>query len=302
MELVFKISESPVRSSVYQKVKGEVIRIGRAFDNDLILNDPAISPQHAEIIMDEDGNMWFADLDSLNGTIKDRSHKVEGRIELNSGSEFTLGKTTLHVYSPDHSVESAIRIQPASSLTNLLANPLILTVSVVLVALLYGMEQWLNMFQEFKWQEIINIELIIFGSALSIGIFWAIVGRIFKHEANFKSQMKILLFNTLNYQLAMMLMLSLEFVLIAALLWFNLQLATNQTLEQRIRTSVVISAALVALSIYSEFINTSEFSDSPEYVKLLQSPALRFIDGVDEEHYVSELSVVFDKLESESNQ
>jgi protein-S-isoprenylcysteine O-methyltransferase Ste14 len=175
------------------------------------------------------------------------------------------------------------------------------------------------MFQEFKWQEIINIELIIFGSALSIGIFWAIVGRIFKHEANFKSQMKIvfvfiiiqflinkfidvLLFNTLNYQLAMMLMLSLEFVLIAALLWFNLQLATNQTLEQRIRTSVVISAALVALSIYSEFINTSEFSDSPEYVKLLQSPALRFIDGVDEEHYVSELSVVFDKLESESNQ
>lgn len=318
MELVFRISDSPVRPSTYQKVACNTeLSIGRAFDNDLILNDPTISPHHAKISIDEEGSLWFSDLDSLNGSFKDRT-KVTGQVELKSGSELTLGKTTLNVFSPDHPVESAVQIQPASALTNWLANPLILATSVVLVALFYGIEQWLNMFQEFKWQEIINIELIIFGSALSIGIFWSIVGRIFKHEANFKSQMKIILifmiiqflvtklidvmlFNSLNYAFAMTLMLGMEFILVAGLLWFNLQLATNQTFEQRLRTSVVVSAALIVLSIYSEVINQSEFSDSPEYVKLLHPPALRLTDGVKEDQFVTDISVVFDKLENDNN-
>ncbi|NNE37015.1 MAG: FHA domain-containing protein [Gammaproteobacteria bacterium] len=318
MELVFKISESPVRPSTFQKVESHNrFRIGRAFDNDLILNDPTISPHHAEITIDEEGRLWLSDLDSLNGSYQGRK-QVTDQVELQSGIELTLGKTMLQLFSPDHPVESAVRIQPASTLTNWLANPLLLAGSVVMVALLYGTEQWLNMFQEFKWQDIINIELIIFGSALSIGIFWSIVGRIFKHEANFKSQMKIILafiiiqfvvtkiidimlFNSLNYTFAMVLMLGIEFVLVAGLLWFNLQLATNQTLEQRLRTSVVISAALIALSIYSEVINQSEFSDSPQYVKLLHPPALRFTDGVEEEQFVADISVVFDKLENDNN-
>ncbi len=318
MELVFRISESPIRPSTYQKLEGHSrFRIGRAFDNDLILNDPTISPHHAEITVDEQGQLWLTDLDSLNGSYKDRS-KVTGKVALQSGSELTLGKTTIHLFTPDHPVESAIQIQPASIITNWLANPMILAGSVILVALLYGIEQWLNMFQEFKWQDIINIELIIFGSALSIGIFWSIVGRIFKHEANFNSQMKVILvfiiiqflfmkiidvmlFNSLNSTFAMVMMLSFEFVLVAGLLWFNLQLATNQTFEQRLRTSVVVSAALIALSIYSEVINQSEFSDSPEYVKLLHPPALRLTDGVDEEQFVSDISIVFENLQNDSN-
>lgn len=316
MELVFQISDSPVRSPVFQKVDGTVIRIGRAFDNDLILNDATISPHHAEISYDEDGKLWLSDLDSLNGSWVDRTQSIKQKIELNSGSELTLGKTTLHVFTPEHPVETAVRIAPVSFVKQLIENPLILVSSIMLVAILYGFEQWLNMFQEFKWQEIINIELIIFGSALSMGIFWAIVGRIFKHESNFKSQMKIILvfiiaqffvtkfvdiilFNSLNYTFAMILMLAMEFVLIASLLWLNLYLATNQTQEQRIRTAVVVSAALVVLSIYSDMINESEFSDSPEYVKLLHPPALRFTNGVEEQQFVSELSVVFDKLENE---
>ncbi len=316
MELVFQISDSPVGAPVFQKVEGVLIRIGRAFDNDLILNDATISPHHAEISVDEDGKIWLLDLDSLNGSWVDRTQSNKQKIELHSGSKLSLGKTILHVYTPEHPVESAVKITPVSFVTNWIENPLLMVSSIVLVAILYGVEQWLNMFQEFKWQEIINVELIIFGSALSMGIFWAIVGRIFKHESNFKNQMKIIfvfivaqffitkfvdiiLFNSLNYTFAMVLMMAVEFVLIALLLWLNLLLSTNQTQEQRLRTAVVVSAALVVLSIYSDMINESEFSDSPEYVKLLHPPALRISDGVEEQQFVTEISVVFDKLEIE---
>lgn len=316
MELVFQISDSPVRPPVFQKVDGGLIRIGRAFDNDLILNDATISPHHAEISIDEDGKIWLLDMDSLNGSWVDRTQSNKQKIELHSGSELTLGKTILHVFTPEHPVESAVKITPVSFVTSWIENPFLLVSSIILIAFLYGVEQWLNMFQEFKWQEIINVELIIFGSALSMGIFWAIVGRIFKHESNFKNQMKIIfvfivaqffitkfvdiiLFNSLNYTFAMVLMMAVEFVLIALLLWLNLLLSTNQTQEQRLRTAVVVSAALVVLSIYSDMINESEFSDSPEYVKLLHPPALRITDGVDEQQFVTEISVVFDKLDIE---
>jgi FHA domain-containing protein len=45
------------------------IRIGRAYDNDLVLDDPYIAPNHAIIEMAESGSIQIRDLDSENGVV-----------------------------------------------------------------------------------------------------------------------------------------------------------------------------------------------------------------------------------------
>jgi hypothetical protein len=316
MELIFKIYEQPGRSPVIRKLEGNRITIGRAYDNDLILTDPAISPHHAVIEMDENGEMVLHDLNSLNGIHFEHIGKINGKLGLKSGTEYLIGKTRVRVYTPDYPVPDAMTIGESRRLASLLVNPLVLVTAILVVSFIYALEQWLNMFAEFKWQEIVNIELVIFGSTLLMAIFWAIIGRIFRHETNFRKQATVvlifiaaqfvlskffefLLFNTLDYGISLAVMLFIEFLLIATLLWFNLLLATNQSPLQRARTAIAVSIVIIALSMYSEMSFDSEFSNTPQYVKLLNPPPFRISGSVTEDEFLSSATVVFDRLESE---
>jgi len=65
-------------------------RIGRAADNDVVVSDPHVSQQHAEVTF-EGGKWWIRDLDSTNGTVVqgERIDKVvvEGALRVRLGHE-----------------------------------------------------------------------------------------------------------------------------------------------------------------------------------------------------------------------
>ena len=42
-------------------------RVGRAFDNDVVVDDPHVAPHHLRIHRGEDGELVAEDLNSLNG-------------------------------------------------------------------------------------------------------------------------------------------------------------------------------------------------------------------------------------------
>ncbi len=316
MELIISITDHPGRAPQHYRFNSNRISIGRAFDNDLILNDPAVSPHHAVIELNEEGQPVLKDLDSLNGIYQEHNKRVDGAILLNSGIELTIGKTHLQFFSPEHEVEETVLLEKNSLLLGHLENPAVFMTALFSVALLYAMEQWLNMIGEFKWQDIVNVELFIFGGVLLVGIFWSVVGRIIRHEANFRKQVSVILvfvifqfiftkffefmqFNTLNYFLSLSVILVFEFVLMTVLLWFNLSLATNQTSDQRRKTAFIISLVIISLTVYSEMSFNDEFSDRPDYVKKLEPPALRMSGTVSENEYVSDVLVVFEELDQE---
>ena len=45
-----------------------IIRIGKANDNDFVVNDVHVSRYHARLIRDENGRLFIEDTDSANGT------------------------------------------------------------------------------------------------------------------------------------------------------------------------------------------------------------------------------------------
>ncbi|MBB3167984.1 FHA domain-containing protein [Simiduia aestuariiviva] len=65
------------------------LRLGRAADNDIVLEDGTVSGHHAEIHLGEQGQFLFKDLGSTNGVSLDGKKLAQG--QLDEGQWLTVG-------------------------------------------------------------------------------------------------------------------------------------------------------------------------------------------------------------------
>ena len=68
-----------------------IIRIGKASDNDFVVNDPHVSRYHAKLIREEGGCWLLEDLGSTNGTFVN-GVKMTNRRMLLDGDIITAGR------------------------------------------------------------------------------------------------------------------------------------------------------------------------------------------------------------------
>lgn len=78
------------------------IRLGRGYDNDVILDDRHTSPHHAEIDIATGGELVVRDLASRNGVIVDGQRRAE--MAIYGHTVFRLGHTSLRVRAADFAV------------------------------------------------------------------------------------------------------------------------------------------------------------------------------------------------------
>jgi pSer/pThr/pTyr-binding forkhead associated (FHA) protein len=83
----------------------EALVIGRAPGNGLVLDDPAVSATHCELVATEGGPV-LRDLDSTNGVML-AGHRVS-ELVLHDGSTFTVGSSRLRFSSHGERVELAV--------------------------------------------------------------------------------------------------------------------------------------------------------------------------------------------------
>lgn len=67
-----------------------LLKIGRALNNDVVLNIPFISDYHLEIFQDPEGNVFMTDLNSENGTFVN-GKRLNGFLMLQAKDEVFLG-------------------------------------------------------------------------------------------------------------------------------------------------------------------------------------------------------------------
>ena len=85
-----------------QRLDSLPIRLGRSYDNDVILDDRHTSPHHAVIEFAPEGGLVVRDLASRNGVIIGGQRRTE--IAINGNSVFRLGHSTLRVRATDFAV------------------------------------------------------------------------------------------------------------------------------------------------------------------------------------------------------
>ena len=72
----------------------EVISIGRAPHNDIMIDDPGVSRTHCQIIKDDNGNFSLIDFNSSNGTIVN-GVKRHGKMSITVADSVRIGNTIL---------------------------------------------------------------------------------------------------------------------------------------------------------------------------------------------------------------
>ena len=168
------------------------ITIGRAWDNDVIINDEYIDAKHIELFLDENGSPCIRDLESKNGSLvvknkKKKKQKLRGQTEFSLGSTVWFGDSSATLFDPATAVEPALSPNLATRLTNLFSfkGGAVLVGALAVLGLLFELyfQGKAEVTSELIATSVIGVVGVIFGWSLLAGF----VGRLLCHRAAIKA-------------------------------------------------------------------------------------------------------------------
>jgi Inner membrane component of T3SS, cytoplasmic domain len=185
IEVTSKASALPMR----QRITGDTFSVGRGYQNDLIIDDPAVSSAHVRFSRDETGAWWIDDLASDNGTVDMSSDTRVSRLQLTENAALRIGHTLLTVRSGAFVVPAAIRMTGGVQTAAATAAPSRVVYYAFAAMLLVGatsaLSIWLKQTGESK------VAIYVFGvimlpmMALGWALAWALVTRIVAARGQF---------------------------------------------------------------------------------------------------------------------
>jgi len=176
------------RGEVVQRVKLVQLpaTVGRAWSNDVILQDPHVDALHARIVADASGALAIEDAGSLNGMFEGGAAKRVSRLPLAGFATVRLGRTMLRIVTADHPVPAAVPdILPTGRLARLfVSRPGMFAVAALGVALT-ALSVWLADYQDKSAGALAGNVVGVVSFVVLWGGLWAFVGRLLIHRTNF---------------------------------------------------------------------------------------------------------------------
>jgi signal transduction histidine kinase len=94
--------------------------IGRAYDNDVVLDDPYVAPHHVRLAREADGALYAEDLGTVNGISTGPRARRQSRVPLDGREVLHVGRTLLRVRddghgfaeAPSHRINGRLRGRP----------------------------------------------------------------------------------------------------------------------------------------------------------------------------------------------
>jgi hypothetical protein len=208
----------------YFAVEGSSVTIGRSYQNDVVLGDVHISPEHLRLdANDGAGGGWqLTDLGSLNGVEVIKNPPIPSSptpsspspsspspssappslaptILLSEGAELKIGRTRLRILSDCHPVGPAKELhhleQDVGKLNRLsIWLPLFLISLILDVGLLYA-----SSYVEWQWKNVFSTILVTQTGLLMLALFWGGLGRFLRNDSHFISHYCLILMAGLAY-------------------------------------------------------------------------------------------------------
>ena len=168
-----------------ERIERDEARIGRAFDNDVVIDDPHVAAHHLRVYRGEDGELVAEDLDTVNGLYAEHGAQRVPRLSLAHEPVIRIGRTTLRVHDGAHTVAPEKPLTPPC---------LHARWAVGLAAALFAMilvVNWLALTAE-PSAHVLALPLIALAVVLALwtGI-WAMISRIFAGQSLFVLHLRI---------------------------------------------------------------------------------------------------------------
>jgi len=191
IEVVGRHREQALR----QRIGADAVTLGRAWDNDIVLEDVHVAAHHLRIARDAEGRWIAEDLGSLNGLRVEGERGVRQNVALAAGTTLRVGHTLVRLHRGSDAVPAELPIGRNRS-----AWPAALLCSALVLALAV-LELWLAETGEPKLVRYLTGVLALAAIALLWTSAWAAISRLFAGHARFGLHLLIASAGLLAYSL-----------------------------------------------------------------------------------------------------
>jgi len=280
------------------------IRLGRAYTNDIILDDPHTAAEHAVIEQDESGTLILRNLSSHNGIkIKGKHHT---QVALNGDTLARLGHTHIRVRDNHYRVSDEI--------TDITYHgwhgwPL-LACALLLITLVAVSEFWLEDITEHKATDYITTVLQWILSAAAWAGMWALANRVFGGATNFGRHLLILscglvaldtshyLYMILSFSFALewpsLYKSHLPIAIVTIMIYFHLRLINTRKRNLLKWLCLATAMTVAGLKLMNNYQSNNQYADKL-YTSETLPPALR----ISRNHSLEEFEVSIATLKKE---
>jgi hypothetical protein len=266
------------------------VRVGRSYNNDIILDDPYVSPEHIELLMDGDGHLLVSDLKSENGLFSLHPLARHELLTVEDNQRIRIGHTDIRFRSLAYPIRDTFidRVRP-SQVHLLFTNMVMLPVFWLLSAAVFLGYYYQQSFQDTTFNNLVGqiLPLFIFIFVWSAG--WSIVSKVVTHKFYFSYHAILTslviagfyliepLFEYVEFLypvdgLADNLTLISDLVLPAILLYGNLRQSTTLTKRNARITAVLASILVIGVLHLIAYVHEPEFNNQPQFSQVLKPP------------------------------
>lgn len=159
--------------------------IGRAYGNEVILDDPFVCPRHLRLVRAGDGQVIAEDLDSVNGTYRDPGGERVASVALGADERLRLGQTVVRVRDRETAVAPTLSRRPGARGDPALAR------SGVAIACLVGLPAFVaymalfERYERLRPSSLLALYTLVLVCAVSWAGVWSLVSRLVGHEWRF---------------------------------------------------------------------------------------------------------------------
>jgi hypothetical protein len=308
--------DGSVRQSL--SVREWPLRVGRALDNDLVLDDPHTAAHHFSVTPDDDGHVVLTVGDSVNGLQVDaRRLAAAERLPLAAGvgdrsPQLVAGRTHMRLRLASHVLPPEQVLGFTHVLTQGLPTIAVLAAAAMLT-LVFG--SWLENDPDTFGKALGSLAVYAVGAVLGWSGVWTLLSKVFTRQAHFGWHMSVLLVAVLAWQVVTVGSSLLAFafswpwladfsfvpgyLILGAMLYFHLQ-AVEPHHPRRTRGFAIASVGLgVALSLWFNLQNTDRLG-TELYMNHLFPPALRVAKPVDTTRFMQGVAALQPTLDAKA--
>jgi len=281
------------------------LTIGRALDNDIVLDDPYVAARHARLQTDADGRLQLLALPGINGLRIGRRRLAPGQAVdvTGDGAVVQIGQSRLRVRLPGEALAAERPLQRGALVGPLLAGAALLAY--------WAASSWI---ERDPGADFSNWLPDLLGLPIAVAVWcglWALLSKVFQHRFDFNGHLRI----ALPWLLAATLFVDLWPELAAAVnaprLWLLSQPIAQLLLAAMIHAHLrrllpayprAVSVAVVALTLGGGLLSmaltyrsTDRLLAAP-YMSTLPMPALRLAGTVPPEQLVQSMQPLAARL------
>ena len=288
------------------------VTIGRGYENDVILDDFHVDPEHAVLNVDESAEYTLTDLNSLNGIRDKRKKRLDGPIVFSSIHDFFFGETRVRITDTSYPLLDTLNLRH-DKLFSRMANSLLLACfALVLVNLHVVYQTFIASTQTVEVVKYVQACAWFTFAVISITLLVSFIGKVFRREWNFA-------FNLFVFCLFILAADAGDFIL--DVFAFNFYLVKVKWVIDAVWIALMVTAVVWAvtkttfyikpfahrvvlgtagimtfglLSIQHMYDQTPKFVNQPPMTQIFRQQGYRWVEPISDASFIQESGMVFD--------